>query len=76
MPTPADDHHADACPQRVASRHEKIDDDDGHYIVVDGTELTERCKPQPVDNDDALPRSRPDNFTRRGGGARTWAGAG
>lgn len=29
--------------QRVASRNQKVDDDDGHFIVVDGVDLTERC---------------------------------
>lgn len=28
--------------QRVASRNDKVDDEDGHYLVVDGTDLTER----------------------------------
>lgn len=30
--------------QRTAKRDQKVDDDDGHYIVHDHADLTERCK--------------------------------
>ena len=30
--------------QRTASRDQKVDDDDGHYTVVENADLTERCK--------------------------------
>lgn len=31
------------CIQRTATRDQKVDDDDGHYIVVDNSDITERC---------------------------------
>jgi dual-specificity kinase len=30
--------------QFTSGRHEKFDDDDGHYIVTPDTPLTERCR--------------------------------
>lgn len=31
------------CIQRTATRDQKVDDDDGHYIVVENSDITERC---------------------------------
>lgn len=30
--------------QFTSSRHEKFDDDDGHYLVTPDTPLTDRCE--------------------------------
>ena len=33
---------------QYGSKHQKIDDDDGHYIVTPGADFTERCKLSPT----------------------------
>jgi len=32
--------------QNSADKNQKVDDDDGHYIVKPDTNLTDRCKPR------------------------------
>ncbi|GAB7341745.1 hypothetical protein MBLNU457_g0079t2 [Dothideomycetes sp. NU457] len=41
-PIKAKDVHVQVIPDRTASRDQKVDDDDGHYVVVEKADLTER----------------------------------
>ena len=39
---------------QVISSQQKVDDDDGHFIVLENTDLTDRCKDYTFEHDSSL----------------------